>query len=162
MEAHLVARTAQSDEQVPPTLMDGASSNGSALPTPTRRRRLVVEVAPNVVDVSAVALPGSPLIVTNVESDGEGVPAEEDELDTRNQVWQFWVRTLLSACPPQKVQTQPWAVVHDNSSAHVTQASQPLRQTMTMMRTMNVIFLSQDVVLALESDLAVGHDCGRF
>ena len=77
--------------------MDGASPNGlgrgthgvrSALPTPTRRRRLVVEVAPNVIDVSAVALPGSPL-VTNVESDGEGVPTshpwdsdEEDELDT--------------------------------------------------------------------------------
>ena len=75
----VAARTAQSDEQVLPTLMDGASPNclgsgrhgvRSEHPTPTRRRRLVVEVAPNVVDVSAVALPGSPLFVTNVESDG--------------------------------------------------------------------------------------------
>ena len=66
----VAARTAQSDEQVRPTLMDGASPNclgsgrhgeRSKLPTPTRRRRLVVEVAPNVVDVSAVALPGSTL-----------------------------------------------------------------------------------------------------
>ena len=75
--------------------MDGASPTclgsgvRSEVPTPTRRRRLVVEVAPNVIDVSAVALPGSPLLVTNAESDGEGVPAshlwdsdEEDELDT--------------------------------------------------------------------------------
>ena len=97
----VAARTAQSDEQVRPTLMDGASPNclgsgrhgeRSELPTPTRRRRLVVEVAPNVVDVSAVALPGSPLFVTNVESDGEGVLAshlwdsdEEDELDTHSR-----------------------------------------------------------------------------
>ena len=81
--------------------MDGASPNclgsgrhgvRSELPTPTRRRRLVVEVAPNVVDVFAVALPGSPLFVTNVQSDGEGVLAshpwdsdEEDELDTHSR-----------------------------------------------------------------------------
>ena len=97
----VAARTAQSDEQVRPTLMDGASPNclgsgrhgeRSELLTTTRRGRLVVEVAPNVVDVSAVALPGSPLFVTNVESDGEGVPAshpwdsdEEDELDTHSR-----------------------------------------------------------------------------
>ena len=106
------ARTAQSDDQVRPTLMDGAFPNclgrgrdgvRSELPTPTRRRRLVVEVAPSVVDVFAVALPGSPLFVTNVESDGEGVPAfhpwdsdEEDGLDTHPPVPEDVVNGLES------------------------------------------------------------------
>ena len=93
------AGTTQSDAHIRPTLMDGASPNclgsgvRSELLIPTRRGRLVVEVAPNIVDVSAVALPGSPLFVTNV-SDGEVVAShpwdsdEEDELDThsRNRV----------------------------------------------------------------------------
>ena len=86
-------------------------------PIPTRRRRLVVEVAPNVIDVSVVALPGSPFIVTNVESDGEGVPAshpwdsdEEDELDTHSRggvpilghalVESRWIEDPLFSVPP--------------------------------------------------------------
>ena len=83
----VAARTTQSD--------DGASPNWAVvcvqrLPIPTHRGRLVVEVAPNVVDVSAVVLPGSPLFVTNV-SDGEVVAShpwdsdEEDELDTHSR-----------------------------------------------------------------------------
>ena len=71
-------RTAQFDEQVRPTLIDGATPNclgngrhgvRSEFPIPTRHRGLVVEVAPTVVDVTAIALPGSPHIDTDVESD---------------------------------------------------------------------------------------------
>ena len=103
--------------------MDGASPNclgsgrhgeRSELPTPTRRRRLVVEVAPNVVDVSAVALPGSPLFVTNVESDGEGVLAshpwdsdEEDELDTHSRDRADHDEPLVPATVPASIGALP-------------------------------------------------------
>ena len=53
----------------PNCLGDGRHGARSEFPIPTPRRGLVVEVAPNVVDMSAVALPGSPHVVTNVESD---------------------------------------------------------------------------------------------
>ena len=172
----VAARTVQSDEQVRPTLMDGASPNGlgsgrhgvrSAFPTPTRRRRLVVEVAPNVVDVSAVALPGSPLFVTNMESDGEGVSAshpwdsdEEDELDThsRNRAGvpilgqdpPFSVPPTVPASSDATVGGRPRQFERSRDASIATQADNdndadderhPL--------------VPEDVVLALESDLAV-------
>ena len=97
----VAVRTAQFDEQVPPTLMEGASPNclgsgrhgeRSELPTPTRRRRLVVEVAPNVRCVCSCSAGFSTLRHQRVSLDGEGVLAshpwdsdEEDELDTHSR-----------------------------------------------------------------------------
>ena len=171
---------AQSDEQVRPTLMDGASPNGlgngrlgvrSAFPTPTCRLRLVAEVAPNKVDVSAVALPGSPLFVTNVESDGEGVPVshpwdsdEEDELDThsRNQAGvpilgqdlRFSVPPTVPASSDSTVGGRPRQFERSRDSSIVaTQADND-----SDAETERHPLVPQDVVHALESNLEVEVD----
>ena len=143
----------------------------SELPTPTRRRRLVVEVAPNVVDVSAVALPGSPLFVTNVESDGEGVPAshpwdsdEEDELDThaRNQAGV----AILGQDPPFSVPPTVPASSDATVGGRPRQFERSRDASIAATQADNDNdadderhpIVPQDVVHALESDLAVEVD----